>query len=483
MRLNERLFPILGIGAVAAGVPAIVEWLAGGHEVYIEGRVHFYAVGFTALAAAASCVALSVVGARFDDLRTVLVGGAFGVMAALLALHGLSTPGFIIPRMNGVIMFTGGATLPAGAVLLALSSFGLPRRWRIGVKRLLWVEAVLLAAILALGLSAIFSPSLVPTIPTAKSPAALATLAGSLLVFLLLGARALRTFLLTRRTSDLVVAIGIAWLATSLVAALTLTYTQLGWWLGHGLELDGILAVGIPVALDLARSVQSRPLSGDLHASELVLAEEAFLGSHVRALTLSLAQRDDYTEQHTRRVALRAVQVGEALGLSPGHLRALATGGLIHDIGKLAVPDSILKKPGPLDDDEYAVIKRHPDQGAKLLDEIGGFSAAVRRLVRDHHERLDGKGYPNGLRADQIDLDTRILTVCDVYDALMSPRVYRPAWTHAAAMDLLRSDTGTAFDARCVNALERVLARERGEAEPAAAPAFTRAGAVAAAGA
>jgi putative nucleotidyltransferase with HDIG domain len=481
MRLNERLFPILGVGAVAAGAPALVEWLAGRHEVYIDGHVHFYAVGFTALAAAAACVALSIVGARFDDLRTVLVGGAFGVMAALLALHGLSTPGFIIPTMNGVIMFTGGATLPAGAVLLAFSSFGLPQRWGIGVKRLLWIEAALLAVILGLGLSAIFSASLVPPIPSANSPAALVTLAATLLVFLLLGARALRTFLLTRRLSDLVVAIGIAWLATSLVAALTLTYTQLGWWLGHGLELDGILAVGIPVALDLARSVQSRPLSGDLHASELVLAEEAFLGSHVRALTLSLAQRDDYTEQHTRRVALRAVQVGEALGLSPGHLRALATGGLIHDIGKLAVPDSILKKPGPLEDDEYAVIKRHPDQGAKLLEEIGGFSAAVRRLVRDHHERLDGKGYPNGLRADQIDLDTRILTVCDVYDALMSPRVYRPAWTHAAAMGLLRSDTGTAFDARCVNALERVLARERGEVLPAAQPAFS--GAVAAAGA
>jgi hypothetical protein len=480
MRPRERLFPILAIGTVAAGLPALVEWTAGGNHVQIDGRVHFYAVGFTALAAAAACVALSVVGARFDDKRTVLVGGAFGVMGALLALHGLATPGFIIPTMNGVIMFTGGATLPAGAALLALSSFGV-RRLRLGVKPLLCIEAVLLAAIMGLGVSAIFSPSLVPSIPAANSPAALATLAASLFLFFLLGARALRTFLLTRRISDLVVVIGIVWLGTSLVASLTMTYMQLGWWLGHGLELDGILAVGIPVALDLARSVQSRPLAGDLHASDLVMAEEAFLGSHVRALTLSLAQRDDYTEQHTRRVALRAVQVGELLGLSPGRLRALATGGLVHDIGKLAVPDSILKKPGALDDEEYTVIKRHPDQGAKLLDEVGGFSASVRRLVRNHHERLDGKGYPSGLRADEIDLDTRILTVCDVYDALMSPRVYRPAWTHAASIELLRGETGTAFDARCVKALEQVLARERGETGRDPEPSF--AGVVATAGA
>jgi hypothetical protein len=481
MRLNERLLPVLVIGTVAAGLPGLVGWLAGGRHVVIDGQVHFYAVGFTALAAAAACVALSIVGARFDDLRTVLVGGAFGVMAALLALHGLSTPGFIIPKMNGVIMFTGGATLPAGAALLTLSSFGLPRRLKLDVKRLLWVEAVLLTAILGLGMSAIFVPTAVPPVPAANSPAALGTLALGLFLFVLLAARALRTFLLTRRISDLLVSVGIVWLGTSLVAALTMTYMQLGWWLGHGLELDGILAVGIPVALDLARSVQSRPLAGDLHASDLVLAEEAFLGSHVRALTLSLAQRDDYTEQHTRRVALRAVQVGELLGLSPSRLRALATGGLIHDIGKLAVPDSILKKPGALDDDEYEVIKRHPDQGAKLLDDVGGFPAPVRRLVRNHHERLDGKGYPSGLRADAIDLDTRILTACDVYDALMSPRVYRPAWTHAAAIELLRSQTGTAFDARCVKALELVLARERGETAQDPQPVFT--GAVATAGA
>jgi hypothetical protein len=393
------------------------------------------------------------------------------VMAALLALHGLATPGFIIPDMNGVIVFTGGATLPAGAALLALSS--LPFSRRIGVKRLLIVEGVLLAVVLGIGISAILDPSAVPQLPTANSTPALATLSAGLFLFGLLATRAVRTFLLTRRASDLLVTIGIFWLAISLVAALTMDYSQLGWWLGHGLELDGILIVGIPVALDLARSVQSRPLAGDIHAADLVGSEETFLGSHVRALTRLLAERDDYTEQHTRRVALRAVQVGEMLGLSPSRLRALATGGLVHDIGKLSVPDSILKKPGPLDDDEYAVIKRHPEHGMKLLEGLGGFGEPVRRLVRDHHERLDGKGYPRGLRADEICLDTRILSACDVYDALISSRVYRPAWSHADAIALLRSEAGTAFDARCVNALEQVLALERGEKTARPEPVFT----------
>jgi HD-GYP domain-containing protein (c-di-GMP phosphodiesterase class II) len=186
----------------------------------------------------------------------------------------------------------------------------------------------------------------------------------------------------------------------------------------------------------------------------------------VHALTRRLAEKDEYTERHARRVALLAVQVGELLGLSARRLRALAIGGLVHDIGKLSIPDAILKKPGPLDDREFEAIRRHPDSGSRLLQELGGFSETVRRLVRDHHERLDGGGYPRGLTEGQLDLETRILTVCDVYDALISPRVYRPAWTHEEAVALLRRETGTAFDARCVAAIEQVLIREWADRGP-----------------
>jgi HD-GYP domain-containing protein (c-di-GMP phosphodiesterase class II) len=163
------------------------------------------------------------------------------------------------------------------------------------------------------------------------------------------------------------------------------------------------------------------------------------------------------------------VQVGEVLGLSGARLRTLAIGALVHDIGKLSVPDTILRKPAALDDDEFAVIRRHPEWGAKLLAELGGFSDAVRALVLNHHERLDGGGYPRGLAAGALDLDTRILTVCDVYDALISKRVYRDAWSHENAMALLRREAGIAFDERCVDALARVVEGEHGPV-PAASP-------------
>ena len=449
---------MLIVGTAAAAAPAVVHVIWGGVTVHFTGTTHFYSVGFSAFVAAAAAIGLTLMGARRGDTRTVVVGTAFAVMASLLALHGFATPGVWFGA-NGVISITGGITLPVGAVILALSVFPLPHVLA-DVRPLLVFQGVLLLVVIGLGLSALVWPSLVPSVPAPSSTASYVLLAIGLAAYAVVAWRAFRTFLLTQRALDLAVVVGLVWLATALVPALTMNFTQLGWWIGHEVELDGILLVGLAVAVDLAKAAQSRPLYGELRGADLVHAEDVFLGSHVRALTVRLADKDPYTERHTRRVALRAVQVGETLGLSASRLRTLAIGGLVHDIGKLSVPDTILNKPGPLDDDEYAVVQEHPERGFRLLHELGSFPEGVRHLVRDHHERLDGRGYPRGLRAEQIDLDTRILTVCDVYDALISKRVYRDAWSHDDAMALLRRETGTAFDARCVDALERVIERE-----------------------
>jgi hypothetical protein len=455
---TEHVVPFLVVGGALAAFPLAAMHFFSREKVQFSGEFHFTAVGLTALVASVAAVALTIVGAKRRDGRTVLVGTAFSAMAALLALHGLATPGVLV-GYNGVVAFTGGATLPVGGAVLALSALPALRRPS-GVRPLLGLQVVLLIAIIALGTVGMLKPSTVPGVPEAGSRAADLLLIVGLVFYAILGLRALRTFLLTRRLADLVVAVGIVWLAAALPPALLLSYLELGWWLGHGFELLGIVVVGIPVALDLRRGAQSRPLTGDLSGADLVTTEEAYLGSHVRALTVRLAEKDAYTEEHTRRVALRAVQVGEELDLSPVRVRSLATGSLVHDIGKLSVPDSILKKPGPLTDEEFSVVKRHSDWGDRMLGDLG-FGRDVRHLVRDHHERLDGSGYPHGINDSAISLDARILAVCDVYDALMSKRVYREAWTHERAIALLREESGTAFDPKCVAALERVLARER----------------------
>ena len=142
---------------------------------------------------------------------------------------------------------------------------------------------------------------------------------------------------------------------------------------GHVIEIAAVLLVTVPAALDIKRAGASRPLVGDLTATELVASEEAYLGPRVRALMVRLERRDLSTEEHTRRVALLAARVGEELKLSATARRHLAVGGLLHDIGKLAVPLDILQKPGALTDEEFAAIKRHPGDGRRLLEELGGF--------------------------------------------------------------------------------------------------------------
>jgi len=465
--VREKL--TLPLAAVAGSllVPALVIALFGtsekdSHAIYV---FHFVVVIFTTALACAAAVWLTTIGARRGDARAVLVGAAFSAMAALLFIHGLATPDIILAEQPGdqtpLLAFAGGATLPVGGAILSLAAWPTFLRAE-SVPTLLRLQALVTVAIVALGVVGMTDENLLPSEPEAGSPIAIA-----LFVFgvTLLGAvawRALRTFILTRRAADLLVVCGMCLLIVSLGASMSFEPWSIGWWSGHALELAGIAMVGIPVAADLFRGNQSRPLAGDLSGMELVSQEQSYLGAHIGALMLALAEKDESTEGHTRRVADLAVRVGEELGVPPHRLRALAIGGLLHDIGKLQVPDQTLKKPGPLTDQEYAVVKRHPEWGDQLARELG-MPARVRRLIRHHHERLDGNGYPDGHVSQQIDLDVRILTACDVYDALISKRVYRDAWSPSQALRTLRAEEGTAFDGRCVAALERVVNGEAAE--------------------
>src|SRR6185503_19103293 len=156
---------------------------------------------------------------------------------------------------------------------------------------------------------------------------------------------------------------------------------------------------------------------------------------------------------HSRRVAELSERVGVQLGLTDDRLATLRLGALLHDLGKLTVPTAVLEKPSALTLDERAIVQRHAASGAELL-RTAGVAHSVRRLVHGHHERLDGSGYPLGLGGDHLNLETRILAVCDVYEALASDRPYAPAWPHEKVLDYLRYEAGRVFDRQCVRALQ-----------------------------
>lgn len=447
--------PRLLVAVSLAVAPLALLAALGDRIVMVDGWIHFFVVGIAAAIATGAAIALVLAGLVLDDGRSVLVGCAFSVMAALLCLHGLTTPGFLV-EFSGVVGFTGGATLPVGCAILALTT--VPRFRRKGASRaVLAGSASLLVAVVGLGASALAWPDLVPPVPQPGSLLALAVMIVGLALCGVLARRAWRTSLLTHRAADAIVAVGIVWLAGALVASLVWDNWRLGWWIGHGIEIVGMAMVGIPVALDLRRGSQSRPLVGDFRAAELVAREEEFLGTHVRALLVSLAAKDVSTEEHTRRVALLAVQVGERLGLPAARLRALALGGLLHDIGKLTVASEILQKPAALTDEEFDAVKRHPEAGVAILRAIGNVPEIALRIVHDHHERIDGRGYPHGVDGALLGLEARIMAACDVYDALVSDRVYRRAWTPEQALALLRQEVGIAFDASVVETLAAVV--------------------------
>ncbi len=452
----RRSIPIAAILVPAALIPFITYFLFAEVMVHVPPIVHLVTVGAAGALAAAAAIALSVIAVRRNDGRAVLLGFAFSVMAVLLVFHALATPGVLIGE-NGLVQAAGALNIPLGGLILAASALPAFRRPR-SAATLLRVQLAVLAGLVIVGTAGMLSPELIPVVPEYESLAAELVFVASAPLLILLAYRAARTFLLTRRTPDLVVAVGVMVLVGAEFGLLNSDMMDLNWWLAHAFEVAGIGLVGIPAALDLRHSTASRALVGDLQAADLVADEAAFLGGRVHALMLRLAEKDPSTEGHTRRVATLAVQLGEQLHLPADRLRLLALGGLLHDMGKLSVPDAILNKPGKLTDEEFDVIRSHPGAGRELLTELGGFPPLVLDLVESHHERLDGRGYPNRADAGALDLEVRILTVADVYDALTADRVYRDAWPAERAFALLDEETGSAFDEVCVEALRAVVA-------------------------
>ena len=168
------------------------------------------------------------------------------------------------------------------------------------------------------------------------------------------------------------------------------------------------------------------------HATNLLEDSTAVIIS----LASAIEGRDAYTHGHVERVSLYAVEIGRRVGVDAGGLEALKIGGIVHDIGKIVIPDSILHKPGKLTDVEMELVKRHPLIGYDILQPLRTF-AEVRPIVRWHHERPNGKGYPDGLASDQLPLLPRIVAVADCYDALSTPRPYRPAFSTSKCRDIL----------------------------------------------
>lgn len=191
--------------------------------------------------------------------------------------------------------------------------------------------------------------------------------------------------------------------------------------------------------------------------------------SVIISLARTVEARDPYTEGHCERLATYGVILGQQLELPDDDLAALHRGGYLHDIGKIAIPDAILSKPGPLTEDEFALMRTHTVVGERLCGDLRAL-ACVRPIVRHHHERLDGTGYPDGLKGSEIPRLAQVIAVLDVFDALTTSRPYRRAMPAGAALEELRREVARGWrDRAIVDALAVVVAAGRLRAiDPAA---------------
>ncbi|HDH57224.1 MAG TPA: response regulator [Bacteroidetes bacterium] len=183
--------------------------------------------------------------------------------------------------------------------------------------------------------------------------------------------------------------------------------------------------------------------------------QRSYLGT-ITSLYFALEAKDQYTRGHSERVFHYSLRVGRKLGLSQQDMMNLKYAALLHDLGKIGIPDSILLKPGSLTEEEYSTIKDHPIVGASILDPIQ-FLRRVRDIIRHHHEHFDGRGYPDGLTADKINIQGRIIAVVDAYDAMRSDRPYRNARSRQEALRELHEMAGSQFCPDCVEAFDEVL--------------------------
>jgi len=177
--------------------------------------------------------------------------------------------------------------------------------------------------------------------------------------------------------------------------------------------------------------------------------------STLRALTAALETRDSETHGHSERVVTYSLRLGREFGLSGAQMKALEFGSLLHDIGKIGVPDSILRKPAKLTDEEWVLMREHPIHGQQILRGIQFLEGAA-RVVAQHHEKWDGSGYPSGLKTEEIDICARIFSVADAFDAMTSDRVYRRGKSYEAASKELDDWAGRQFDPKIIEAFHRV---------------------------
>jgi len=394
---------------------------------------------------------------RTDSAELGILGAAMFGLSVLPLVHGLTAPGVLYGPNAAVVtsvLFASPIAVMTCLPLLAPRSIlgrFLARHWR------RWTNGCIAAASL-LAATLLVRPDLIAA-PASRSVVPIAVMVACYSAMISLSWRELRLYWVSQHRAFLGASLAVLSIALTSTVWMGRDPFTIGWWTVHLFDVCGVFGVlgGLWCA--------PRLRAGVLKVLEPVLvrdplaAFEIGLAPVVHEFIAALERKDQITRDHVVRVAELAGRTGEALHLPIERLRHVMLGALLHDIGKLGIGDDILTKPGRLTDDEYTEIQRHTLIGDELLRTADGLFP-VAPIVRAHHERLDGHGYPDQLAGDAIPLEARIIAVCDAYDAIANTRHYREGLGQDRAVAILREHAGSQWDAQIVETVIAVTAQE-----------------------
>lgn len=445
------------------GAPAfaflLMHRVPGWDPMFVAPKQHFYIVSAATLLSGAIGTALALSVSSVRSTRTVYLALGFIAVALIFATHGLGTPGFLVPygEYPYAVIISAGLSQTVGAVFIAMSV--LPTTWpgsKFVQQRPTFVLSVALVLLFGYLGSMMWHPEWWDWVPRTRPwDTILAAATVTLLAFS--AWRYYRSWVLTQLPGQLAMVAALGFLAEAQLSTYYGVLWHLSWWLYHGLLLAAFstLIAGWAVEAFRARSliVFSRAIELRDSLDSLSSTDDE---TALERLEAAVEAKDSYTRHHMGRVAEYTEAIARELHLSDEQVEVAVTAGRIHDVGKITVPDAVLLKPGKLSEKEFEAMKHHAARG----EHIAKNSRVLRHVasvIRAHHERYGGNGYPDGLRGDAIPLEARIVAVADTFDALTSSRVYRPMrpWTDAIAE--LRRVAGTQLDPLCVDAFVRWL--------------------------
>ncbi|MEP1126041.1 MAG: HD domain-containing phosphohydrolase [Ilumatobacter sp.] len=437
----------------AAAQIALSMWFATGVE-FGSPMLLFWVV----VIAASLCLVTSaaVIMRSFDRNEADLgfLGLFFCAVSALPLVHGITTPGVIVgdntSTMTSVLLSIPIGLTAAGPALVPAfrQARWVRRHWRVWIATWLGVISALAAALL-------IDVDLLPA-PTLRQPLTIAVAVVSFVGCVVLSRRHLLLACVAERSSPLVVSLGYGLVGSSAFVWLSTAPYSSGFWSAHAFDVIGVLGATIGAIVVYGRTGRVSEVLAPVLVVDPLGALEIGLDPIVHRFVADLEAKDPITRDHVVRTAEIAVRVGEELRVGPTALRCVGLTAILHDVGKLDVPDEILNKPGRLTDEEFEVMRRHTVDGERLV--AGSLVlAGIAAGVRAHHERMDGDGYPDGLVGDAIPHAARVVAVCDAFDAMTHTRQYRDGMGRDTAMAVLNEHAGSQWDPVVVAALAAIV--------------------------